>query len=45
MDEEKRFEKEIKESLDFLGEKIKKSNSNNKDEAYVAYKKAKELLQ
>ena len=46
MDEDKRFEKELLDSLDILGEKIKKSNSNNnKDEALSAYKKAKKLLQ
>ena len=46
MDEDKRFEKEIQESLDILGEKIKQSNSNyNKKEALSAYKKAKKLLQ
>ena len=46
MDEDKRFEKDLQESLDLLGEKIKQSNgSNNKKEAYIAYKKAKKLLQ
>ena len=46
MDEDRKFEKDIQESLDILGKKIKKSNSNsNKDEAYSAYKKAKKLLQ
>ena len=41
----KEFEKEILESLDILGKKVKKSdNINGKAEAYDSYKKAKELL-
>ena len=42
---DKEYEKKILESLDMLGENIKKSNKiNGKNEALAAYKKAREYF-